>query len=145
VRHLALALAVVLAATSAEAGAPTPSPAVQRGWLTGLGLGLIGTGVASATLGLGFLMTGNDADALLGAYYRTPNSAPLPDEAAAVKLIEERRNGAYAASGASFVVGGVMVAGGIVCLLLDGRTPAPAVSVLPLPGGGGLVSVGLRW
>jgi len=141
VRHVALALAVLLVGSSAQAA--DSAREAHRGWLTGAGLGLIGAGVASATLGVGFLLTASDADRLLAAYYPTPQSAPLPDEAPAVKRIQDRRNGAFTAGVVSAGLGAAMVAGGVVCLVLDGRK-APAVSVVPLPGGGA-VAVAFRW
>jgi len=141
VKKLALTMAVVLGASTAQAGASAEG--AHRGWLTGAGLGLLGAGVAAATLGLGFFLTASDADRMLAAYYPTPQSAPLPDEAPAVKRIQDRRDGAFTAGAVSVGLGAAMVVGGVVCLVLDGRS-APAVSVVPLAGGGA-VSVAFRW
>lgn len=148
-RPLAALLAAVLFAAPVARAEDAPAAPVAvandargRGWLTGLGVGLLGLGLAGAMLGLGGLITTSDANALLSAYYPTPGSAPTKDEAAAVKLIEARRDGASALAVAAFITGGVALAGGIVALVLDGR--APAVAVAPIPGGAA-VAVSGRW
>lgn len=146
-RPLAALLSVVLLAAPvarADEGAPVAvaTESRGRGWLTGLGVGLLGVGLAGVMLGISGAITTSDANALLAAYYPDSTSAPKKEEAGAVKFIATRRDDALAMAVAGFVAGGVALAGGLLALLLDGR--APAVAVAPIPGGAA-VAVSGRW
>jgi len=130
-RRLSVVLSVLLA-TQAFA-APTSS----RTWLSGLGVGLIGAGLGLATFGLGQQLIAADARALVRAY-----AVPSMAEAPALSLLDTRAKNASSAAQLGFIGGAVLFAGGIVALLLD--TPAPAVVIVPLPGGAA-VSASLRF
>ncbi len=143
----ALLLAAVLLAAptaSADEAAPSVTAAARgRGWLTGLGLGLAGAGVMGLMMGVGSLTSAGEANALLKAYYPTPESAPTTAEAPAVKRIEDRRDAALGLAMPSLVLGGAALVGGIVCVVLDGVLGGgPRVAWVPTPGGGAVIVSG---
>ncbi len=121
-RRLSVVLAVLFA-TQAVAAPPT-----SRSWLSGLGVGLIGAGLGLATFGLGQQFIAGDARVLVKAY-----DVPTPQEAASVALLDTRAKNASNLALMGFIGGAVLLVGGIVSLILD--TPAPAVAIVPLPGG----------
>lgn len=130
-RRLSVVLAVLLA-TQAVAAPPT-----SRSWLSGLGVGLIGAGLGLATFGLGQQFIAGDARVLVKAY-----DVPTPQEAASVALLDTRAKNASNLALMGFIGGAVLLVGGIVALILD--TPAPAVAIVPLPGGAA-ISASLRF
>lgn len=67
---------------------------------------------------------------------------PTAQEAASVALLDTRVKNASNLALVGFIGGAVLLAGGIVSLLLD--TPAPAVAIVPLPGGAA-ISASLRF
>lgn len=130
-RRLCVVLSVLLATQAVAA------PATSRSWLSGLGVGLVGAGLGLATFGLGQQFIASDARGLVKAY-----DVPTAAEAASVGLLDTRAKNASSLALLGFVGGAVLLAGGIVALILD--TPAPAVAIVPLPGGAAL-SASLRF
>lgn len=129
-RHLALLISLLIA--SHAGAAPT-----SRSWLSGLGVGLVGAGLGFATFGLGQQFIASDARTLVKAY-----GVPAPVEAASVALLDSRAKNASNLSLVGFIGGAVLLVGGVVALILD--TPAPAVAIVPLPGGAA-ISASLRF
>lgn len=114
---------VCLVATSSIA-----APA-ERGLLSGVGVGLMGLGLGLAGFGLSQQLIASNARLALGAY-----SVPTAPEAPAVATLLQRSQSGTAFALVGLIGGGLAIAGGIVCLVLD--RPAPPVTVVPLPGGG---------
>jgi hypothetical protein len=130
----ALALAVVVALTAAPARAEevvTP----RRGFLTGLGLGLLSLGLGGLGVGAAGVLVTNDANAKLTAF-----ESPLPQaEGSAYLFLQQRAAAGNTLSIVGFVVGGLALAGGIVCLVLDMPRVKPVVTFAPNFAGGGTV------
>jgi hypothetical protein len=142
---VAVALAVLLStqAVAAEGGPRVSSEVRVRGWVTSLGVSLLGLGFAGLGLGVGAMMNASDANQMLSAYYPTPESAPTAAEAPVVNQLNGRRASATTLGVASLVAGGVLVAGGLACVLFDGAGgPSAQVTFAPAPGGGTLVLSG---
>jgi hypothetical protein len=136
---LSVLLVVLTPMTGRAEGASSPASgqsARARGWLSGVGVGLLGASLAGFGFGLGGLLNANDANAVLSAYYAN-GAAPTAAEAPAVRLLDDRRTSGTTSAVAGFVVGGVLLAAGVTCLVLDGvAAPKVAVSLAPLRGGG---------
>jgi hypothetical protein len=142
--HLAVALVLLLSTQAVAADGPqVSSQARVRGWVTSLGVGLLGVGVAGLGLGVGSLLNAADADHMLSAYYPPAQAAPTTAEAPTVTQLAQRRSNANLLGIVSLIAGGVAVAGGLTCVLLDGSGgPAVQAAVVPGPGGGALVLSG---
>ncbi len=130
-RRLSFVLSVLLSTQALAA------PSTSRSWLSGLGVGLIGAGIGLATFGLGQQLIASDARTLANAY-----GVPAAAEAASLALLDNRVKTASNLSLVGFIGGAVLLAGGVVALILD--TPAPAVAIVPLPGGAA-ISASLRF
>jgi hypothetical protein len=128
-----LLVTVLLAASPARAEDPAPR---QRTFLSGLGLGLLIGGLVGVGAGAGGLIGSNDASARLGAY----GSTVAPEEQASVSALQQRMAGGATLAAIGFVAGGLALAGGITCLLLD--TPRASVAFVPTSQGGVLVFSG---
>jgi hypothetical protein len=127
---LALLVVVVLGATPARA-----EPVRGRGFLTGLGIGLLTVGFAGSGLGLAGLISANDAAAKLRVFPTPPPEA----ESAAVRALLTRSADNTSLAAVGFVMAGVGVIGGILCLALDSPPPVASVAFAPTPGGGAFV------
>ena len=134
-RTTALFLATALALTALPVRAEGVAPK-QRGFLSGIGLGLLIGGLAGVGAGIAGTGTSNDAYLKLGAYTGTVTA----DEATTVTALQERLASGATLAGVGFVLGGLALAGGIVCLLLD--TPHASVAFVPTAQGGVLVFSG---
>lgn len=131
---VAMALCVSLVSAPALADAPSVTTSTRgRTWLTGTGIGLIGAGIAVAVLGVNFQLTASDADKMLKVYLPTPESVPGNDEAAAVKLLSDRREQNGKLAGVMLVGGGVLLVGGLACIILDGLMADSPVKVAVTP------------
>ena len=133
----ALALGVLLTVTPSLAlGQPTGAPAPRRGFLTGLGISLFVVSLAGGGLAVAGLHSGGEARALL-------NQIPIPppeSDAPVYRALEAQISGAAGLTVAGFVLAGLSLAGGILCIALDGRP----VSVAFAPTReGGLLAV--KW
>jgi hypothetical protein len=127
------ALLSLLLSTQALAG-PT-----ERGWLSGVGVGLVGLGVGFATFGVSQQLIANDASALIKAY-GTPSGAEAP----AVSMLDKRAQQSSSLALVGFVVGGVALAGGLVLLVLD--RPRETVSAWLFPTRDGVAAgVSAAW
>lgn len=129
-----LCLLLAVALTSLPARAETSVTSTSRGWLSGLGVVLLGVGVAGIGLGFGGLVSLGEVNASINAYFRT--GAPPADEAGIVRVLRDQQSASSAAMVSGFVLGGLAAVGGIVCLVLDKPV---SVAFAPAPGGGGLV------
>ena len=130
-RTTALFLATALALTAAPVRAEAVAPK-QRGFLSGLGLGLLIGGLA----GVGGMASSNDAYLKLGAY----TGVVSVDEATSVTALQERLAAGATLAGVGFVLGGLALAGGIACLILD--APPARVAFVPTAQGGVFVFSG---
>ena len=130
-RTIALFLAVVLAfgATSvrAEEVAATvaPAPVKQRGFLTGLGLGLLVGGMIGLGAGIGGLVSANEAYARVVAY----GGMVAANEMVSVNALNGQVGSGTALAAVGFIGGALALAGGVLCVLLD--TPRASVAFVP--------------
>lgn len=127
----ALVLLVVLGASPARAeGAPVQG----RGFLTGLGLGLLIGGLTGAGFGVAGVVQASDATGRLAAF-----QSPLPEtEVPSFKAVEARLTAGTTMSMLGFILGGLALAGGLTCLVLDGGATASVVFA-PTASGGAFV------
>ena len=135
-KNIALLLSVVfsLSATSVRAEDAAP-PRQARGFLTGLGLGLLVVGLAGAGVGVSGVLITADANVKLNAF-----ASPLPaSEAVAFKFVQDRAAGGGVLSTLGFIIGGLALAGGISCLAIDTPATHAVVTFAPLSGGGTFV------
>lgn len=131
-RTTALLLAAALALGSTPVRAEEAAPR-QRGFLSGLGLGLLTGGLLGLGAGTAGLLNANEGyDRLIG--YGGTVSA---DESATVTALQQKLWGGTALAAVGFVGGGLALGAGIVCLVLD--RPVPAVAFVPTAQGGVLV------
>ena len=121
-----LALAVMTLSLSAAA---EPTPNSHRGWLTGAGIVLVGSGLVVSSIGIHGLLTAQDADRSLKLYYPTEGAAPRSFEVATVRELEARRVAANAMVLPSFAASGASILVGLGLLLLDGLLPSRANGV----------------
>lgn len=135
VRPAALLLAVLLALSASPARAQETPRVVktQRGFLSGLGLGLLIGGLAGVGAGIGGLVSANEAQTTLAAYGGTVNDAQRPT----VTALYERLRASTTLAGVGLIGGGLALAGGILCLAID--TPSASVAFVPSTQGGALV------
>ena len=138
-RTLALLLSVIVALGASPARAEESPQAVtkqQRGFLSGLGLGLLIGGLAGVGAGIAGLVNANDAHAYLALYGNSPTAAEQPS----VTALQERLGGNTALAVVGLIGGGLALAGGIICLAID--TPSARVAFVPTQQGGVLVFSG---
>ncbi|MEW6435316.1 MAG: hypothetical protein AB1730_27800 [Myxococcota bacterium] len=138
----ALLSAVLLAGASPARAGDGTAPR-GRGWLTGVGLGAAAVSLTGFGLGLAGLLNAGDANALLDAYVGN-GRAPLTEEAVLVLNLQTRARNGQTLATAGFTLGGVGLAGAVVCLVLDGVWAGRPVDVAfaPAAGGGALVFTG---
>lgn len=131
---LVVAVAVALSSTSAFADdAPK-----QRGFLSGLGVGLLVLG--SAGLGLGGVGTVSviDSNTVLTPLLTDSNGQPMDpaaEDAATVEILSARRDRGAVAMGVGLGVGVASIVTGIILLVLDAPPPV-LVTFTPTPQGG---------
>jgi hypothetical protein len=138
-RTAALLLSIVVASSASPARADESPQAVvkqQRGFLSGLGLGLLIGGLAGVGAGIGGLVSANEGQTFLAKYDANPTSAEQPS----VNALHERVNQGTVLAAVGFVGGGLALAGGIICLAID--TPSARVAFLPTAQGGVFVVTG---
>jgi hypothetical protein len=132
VRKLSLVLVVLLSSqTLAGEGEPTVA---KRGWLSGLGVGLVGL----AGVGFGLGATGVIGNAELSRKldgYRALGSAATNNQLATLGELESQAKTNSLLITAGFIGGGLALAGGITCLILD-IPKVPEVAFVPMQGGG---------
>lgn len=134
-KTLALLLAAALAVTSSPVRAEDVS-VHQRGFLSGLGLGLLIGGLAGAGAGLSGVLTANDASERLTAY----GTGSIPaEEQASVTALQQRLAGGTTLAIVGFVAGGLALVGGITCLAVDGKGARASVAFVPTWQGGAFV------
>lgn len=136
-------LAAVLLASASPARADDGAPTRGRGWLTGVGLGAAAVSLTGFGLGLAGLLNAGDANALLNAYVGN-GRAPLMEEAEIILSLQARARSGQTLATVGFILGGVGLAGAVVCLVLDGVWAGRPVDVAfaPTAGGGALVFTG---
>jgi hypothetical protein len=128
---LVAVLALSAAPVRAEDGAPP-----QRGFLSGLGIGLLVAGLGGMGAGVAGMATANDGYGRLTAYTGTVSA----DERPTVTALQQQVSGGTVLAGLGFGLGGAALVGGIVCLVLD--RPVPSVAFVPTAQGGVLVFSG---
>lgn len=134
-RTIALLLVAALALGSTPARAEE-APPKQRGFLSGLGLGLLVGGLVGVGAGVGGLVGAEDANVRLIAYQGTFT----PDEEPAVLALQQRLAGSTVLAVVGFVGGSLALAAGVACLLLD--SPRATVAFVPTAQGGVFVLSG---
>lgn len=130
----ALLLAVTLAANPPSA--TTTQVSTERGFLSGLGIGLLVAGAGGVAAGIAGVMNANDTQARYDVYL----AAPAPEDAANRRFLEDRLAANTALALVGFAAGGLALAGGIFCLVVD--SPGVKVAFAPGPNGGVLVFSG---
>lgn len=136
---LLLSVVVALSASPARAEEPQSSATVvkqQRGFLSGLGIGLLIGGLAGVGAGIAGVIGANEAQSFLSLYGDTPSSAEGPT----VIALTERAKAGSTLAGVGFIGGGLGLAAGIICLAID--TPRASVAFLPTNQGGVVVFTG---
>ena len=93
---------------------PLVTASGERGWLTGVSIGLIGLGVAGLVLGGASAVTAGEIDRLIVGYGTLSQA-----EAATAKVLLDRRDAASAIAVPLLISGGVLLAGGVLGVLLD--------------------------
>lgn len=106
------------------------APTSSRGFLSGLGLGLLGLGVAGLTLGLSGVLISSDASKTLAVY-----GTPTQSEAATAIDLNSRLQTGNTLSLVGFIAGGALIAAGIALLVADAPRPV-SFSIMPTPSGG---------
>ena len=125
----ALLLAMTLAANP-------PSATTERGFLSGLGIGLIVAGAGGVAAGIAGVLNASDTQARLSVYTGTPSAVDEPN----VRFLQERLAGNTALAALGLGLGGLALAGGVICLVVD--SPRVNVAFAPGPNGGVLVFSG---
>ncbi len=110
-----LVLVAVLAVSVNARAEPAETASRGRGWLTGLGVGLAGAGLAALAVGGAFSANAAESDALLKAY-----NPPTAEQANSAKRLLDQRDGALSGALVMWVAGGVLIAAGIASVLFDG-------------------------
>ena len=134
-RTTALLLVAAIALSSAPVRAEDVAPK-QRGFLSGLGIGLLVAGFGGIGVGTAGLFTANDGYSRLSAYTGIVST----DERPTVTALQQQVSGGTVLAGLGFGLGGAALIGGIVCLVLD--RPVPSVAFVPTAQGGVLVFSG---
>ena len=133
-RTTALFLVAAIALGSAPVRAEeTPK---QRGFLSGLGIGLLVAGLGGIGAGVAGMATANDGYGRRNAYTGTVSTDARPT----VTALQQQVSGGTVLAGLGFGLGGAALIGGIVCLVLD--RPLPGVAFVPTAQGGVLVFSG---
>lgn len=138
-RTLALLLAVALALGAAPVRAEevaAAAPVKQRGFLTGLGLGLLVSGMIGMGAGIGGLLSANEAYGRVVAY----GGMVAPNEVVSVNALNAQVSSGTALAAVGFIGGALALAGGVICVLLD--TPRASVAFVPTSQGGVFVFSG---
>lgn len=136
-RTAALLLSVVIALGASPVRAEEPVVVKQqRGFLSGLGLGLLIGGLAGVGAGIGGLVSANEAQTFLAAYSTTPTAEEQPS----ITALQQRMSGGTTLAAVGFIGGGLALAGGIICLAID--TPNARVAFVPTNQGGVFVLTG---
>lgn len=125
--------AILLAMTLA---ANPPSATTERGFLSGLGIGLLVVGAGGVAGGVAGVLNANDTQTRLAAYTGTPS----PEDASNVAFLQERLAGNTALAALGLGLGGLALIGGVICLVVD--SPRVNVAFSPGPNGGVLVFSG---
>lgn len=129
----ALLLSVALASTPPSLTTERPA---SRGFLSGLGLGLLVVGLGGLGAGVAGNIAAEDANSKMLAYQGMATN----DDLAAFNVLRERFSGNTTLALVGFIGGGLALVGGVTCLLID--TPKARVAFVPGPHGGALVFSG---
>ena len=129
---LVVAVAVALSSTSAFADdAPK-----QRGFLSGLGIGLLVLSGAGFGVGAANVVRATDLNTQLVAYVgEDGKTLPSSDESSRVAMLQKAREDAWVSSGILMGVGAAAAIAGIILLVLDAPPPV-LVTFTPTPQGG---------
>ncbi len=133
-KNTALLLVAVLALGATPARAEV-APGKPRGFLSGLGLGLLIGGLTGGGVGVAGVVAASDANLKMAAF-------PMPIPAAEVAAFDAMRSRASSGNTQAivgFLLGGLALAGGITCLVIDGLGPSTTVTFAPTVGGGTFV------
>lgn len=136
-------LAVVLLAGASPARADDAAPTRGRGWLTGVGLGSAAVSLTGFGLGLAGVLNAGAANQAVEPYFADMR-VPEALEGDTIATLRSRAQAGRTLATVGFIVGGVGLAGAVVCLVLDGVWAGRPVDVAfaPTAGGGALVFTG---
>ena len=135
-RTATLLLAAAIAMSAMPVRAEEAIVRQQRGFLSGLGIGLIVGGLAGIGAGVGGTVSASEASVLLRAY--GPN--PASQEQVNVTALQNRVGGSSALAVLGLLGGSVALAGGVVCLVID--SPTTRLAFVPTSQGGVFVFSG---
>lgn len=130
---LLLAAAIALCATPVRAEEVVQQ---QRTSLSGLGIGLLIGGFLGVGAGVGGIIGANDASTRLAAY----GGRIGPGEQPSVAALQSRVGGTTALAVIGLVGGGLAIASGIICLVVD--SPKASIAFMPTAQGGVFVFSG---
>lgn len=143
-----LAWTVSLAVMASSSGARAQEVRVERsrGPVSVVGLALLALGVGGAGLGLSGLLTVSDTQGTL-AQYTSAGAPTTSDDAAAASRLEARLAQGTTLAAVGWSVAGLGLMASLILLLVDApAAPAvPRLALVPLGGGGGLISYSLSW
>jgi hypothetical protein len=125
-----LAFVVALTTSLQAAAAPT-----QRSLVSGVGVGLIGLGVAALGVGAGQFLSWNEVEPTVAAYARSPPDDPEKFATRDTLAWSQRAMMSGLVAG---IAGLALVAGGVVALVLDRPQEAVSFFVTPTTTGGAL-------
>ena len=139
-RTLGLVLSVVLGSNAfAQSDVSVSTSPRGRGWLTGLGVGLVGGGLAAIAVGAAFAANASQADSMISGLLDANGDLPKNQAPAAGQLSERRASAQMAAIGL-LVTGGALVVGGVISVIVDSMfAHAPRVAFALVREGGVLV------
>jgi hypothetical protein len=141
VKTLALWVAVVVAVNSLPARA-ADEVEHRRGGVSALGLVLLGVGLGAVGLGFGGVVMSNDAGAAITLY--APGGITQQPYALFVSNLLARQSTGTTLAVAGFGGGAALLAGGLICLLLDAPSSRVHVGFLPTRDGA-TVTAALRF
>lgn len=139
-KFISLLLTAGLVLSAASARAEEAAPPQPRGFLTGVGLGLLVGGLAGVGVGVAGAASAADLGGTLKHYPRI-----LEDEAQTVKALDDARLASMAQAMVGFIGGALALAGGIACLALDGKGSDTSTVALVFTQQGGVLVLSGRF
>lgn len=132
---LLLAFVVALGAAPVRADEVVQPATKQRGFMTGLGFGFLIGGIAGIGMGVGGLVSANDAAERIARY-----DSPTALQQGGLDVLKARLASSTALAVSGFIGGAVAITTAIILILVDG--PTPSVAFVPTSQGGAFVFSG---